>query len=180
MTLYINLFGTCGAGKSTMAADIFARLKAAGVKVELVREYVKEKVWDGVKPVSLGQFYIAAKQFRKEWQLDGKVDVVVTDSPWRLSALYASVYGGGWSPFFERAFEDLTDGRNELNVFVHRTKPFVQAGRVETEEQSDALAGIFRSALVEDRRIDLLEVGSGETDAVLAHESVQSVTKREV
>lgn len=44
--LVINLFGVPGAGKSTGAAYIFARLKMLGINTELVTEFAKDKVWD--------------------------------------------------------------------------------------------------------------------------------------
>ena len=42
----INLFGGPGCGKSTTAADLFARMKLRGLSVELVTEYAKDVVWD--------------------------------------------------------------------------------------------------------------------------------------
>lgn len=45
-TLVVNLFGGPGTGKSTLSANIFARLKMDGVDVEMAPEYVKEVVWE--------------------------------------------------------------------------------------------------------------------------------------
>ena len=40
-TLVINLIGGPGCGKSTIAAELFSRLKKMGVTCELVTEYIK-------------------------------------------------------------------------------------------------------------------------------------------
>ena len=45
-TLVINLCGGPGTGKSTLSANLFAKLKMAGVDVELAPEYVKDLVWE--------------------------------------------------------------------------------------------------------------------------------------
>ena len=43
-TLVINLIGGPCSGKSTIAAELFARLKKMGIKTELVSEYIKDEV----------------------------------------------------------------------------------------------------------------------------------------
>lgn len=45
-TTVINLIGSPGTGKSTIAAELFARMKWLGFDVELVSEYAKELVWE--------------------------------------------------------------------------------------------------------------------------------------
>lgn len=46
-TRVITLWGGPGSGKSTMAAEIYARLKRQLCNVEMVREYVKGWAWEG-------------------------------------------------------------------------------------------------------------------------------------
>ena len=41
-TLVINLIGGPCSGKSTIAAELFARLKKMGIHCELVSEYIKQ------------------------------------------------------------------------------------------------------------------------------------------
>ena len=43
-TIVINLIGGPCSGKSTVAAELFARLKKMGIKTELVSEYIKDRI----------------------------------------------------------------------------------------------------------------------------------------
>ena len=45
----INLTAQPGAGKSTLAAATFAKLKMLGINCELVTEFAKDKVWENNK-----------------------------------------------------------------------------------------------------------------------------------
>ena len=88
-TLLVNLYAGPGAGKSTGAAYIFAKLKMAGVDCEYVSEYAKDRVWQEDQfPLQHCQLYVTGKQCLKITRLLGKVDVVVTDSPIAIGAMY--------------------------------------------------------------------------------------------
>ena len=87
-TKIINLFGGPGSGKSTGAAYIFAKLKLAGVDVEYVSEFAKDKVWENNKEVFKCQMYVSGKQMFKITRCYGKVDIIITDSPFVLGAIY--------------------------------------------------------------------------------------------
>lgn len=139
--LIINLFGAPGAGKSTGAAYVFSQLKAAGVNAELVTEFAKDKVWEGTKAVFENQAYIFGKQYFRISRLEGKVDVVITDSPILLSAFYNDndhVLGEEFDKLVFKVF----DYYNRIDVFVHRVKPYNEAGRFQTlvDTVLDALA----------------------------------------
>lgn len=137
--LIINLFGAPGAGKSTGAAYVFSQLKAAGVNAELVTEFAKDKVWEGTKAVFENQAYIFGKQYFRISRLEGKVDVVITDSPILLSAFYNDndhVLGEEFDKLVFKVF----DYYNRIDVFVHRVKLYNEAGRFQTEEESDAIS----------------------------------------
>lgn len=45
-TIVVNLIGSPGTGKSTIASELFAKMKWEGFDVELVSEYAKELVWE--------------------------------------------------------------------------------------------------------------------------------------
>jgi len=60
-TIVINLMAGPGVGKSTLMAQLFARLKILGYEVEMVPEYVKEKVWDESWKVMEDAIYVFGK-----------------------------------------------------------------------------------------------------------------------
>jgi adenylate kinase family enzyme len=88
MKRVVCLYGGPGVGKSTIAAKLFYLSKMAGLNVELVREYIKDWVWEGRNILPGDQIYIFAKQSRKERILFKDVDMIITDSPLWISAVY--------------------------------------------------------------------------------------------
>ena len=84
----ISIYGQPGAGKSTISAYIFAKLKMLGVNCELVTEFAKDKVWEENNTALSNQIYIFAKQYYRMSRCTGQVDVIVTDSPLFLSPFY--------------------------------------------------------------------------------------------
>ncbi|MCM1323958.1 MAG: ATP-binding protein [Acetobacter sp.] len=136
--LVVNLYGAPGAGKSTGAAYIFSKLKMLGVNAELVTEFAKDKVWEESKAVFQNQAYIFGKQYFRISRVDGKVDVVITDSPILLSAFYNTdpILGEEFDAFVTKVSESY----NSLNLFINRVKPYNPAGRFQTEEESDELS----------------------------------------
>lgn len=144
--LIVNLYGAPGAGKSTGAAYIFSQLKMRGINAELVTEFAKDKVWEESKAVFENQAYIFGKQYFRISRVQGKVDVVITDSPILLSPFYAN------DPVLGEEFDQLVTkvakSYDSLNVFVNRTKPYNGAGRFQTEAESDALFRDLQEFLV--------------------------------
>ena len=136
--IVVNLFGAPGAGKSTGAAYVFSKLKLAGINAELVTEFAKDKVWEEDKAVFENQAYIFGKQYFRISRLNGKVDVVVTDSPTLLSSFYANdpVLGPEFNALVSKVFFSY----DNMNAFIYRTKPYNEAGRFQTEEESDELS----------------------------------------
>lgn len=140
MTTLINIWAGSGAGKSTTAAHAFALMKQAGLSVELVREYVKDWAWQGRKIGQFDDVYITSKQLQAESILYGKVDYIITDSPIGLGAVYEEVYKPGELTMWQltKALRDRQQraGVRIVDCLLRRTKPFVQAGRYENEQQA--------------------------------------------
>jgi len=148
-TTVINLFGGPGAGKSTLACELFSSLKHRKVNTELVREYVKDWAWESRKINPIDQLYIAAKQFRREQILYGKVDVIITDSPIILSAVYEEVYSKNtrvWGVL--PTYLSVDPNVKHLNFFIKRHKDYVQAGRYEDESQAKEIDKTIESFLI--------------------------------
>lgn len=132
MTLVVNMLAGPGAGKSTIAAGLFAALKLRNVNVELVTEYAKDRVWEEAFRTLDNQIYMFGKQHHRIWRILGKVDVIVTDSPMMLSLHYGKNLS---SSFRQLVLEEHLKARS-LNVYLERQKPYTPIGRVQTEDQA--------------------------------------------
>ncbi len=138
-TLFVNfLSGPCG-GKSTLAAGLFHRLKAEGIDAALVTEFAKDCAWEGNQAAFTDQFYLTGVQHYRQHVLNGKVPVVVTDSPLIFGLLYYEtedlVLREAFTTFVLRSF---TNQRN-LNFRVHRGGTYNPVGRVHNEDQAREL-----------------------------------------
>ena len=143
--IVVNLFGAPGAGKSTGAAYIFSKLKMLGVNAELVTEFAKDKVWENNSVALSDQTYVFGKQHYRISRCADKVDVVVTDSPLLLSALYnqSDLLGDDFNDLVAKIFKSYSS----LNYFIERNKPYDKTGRLQNEEESDILAERLKGLL---------------------------------
>ena len=141
-TLYINLFAGPGSGKSTTAAKVFAMLKEQHVHAELNSEYVKRFAHRGQTPVSYDQFYFFAKQIKQEYELLGKLDVVVCDAPSLIACYYTHVYGEKTTAeVFKAMYKEyrrmlVADGAEFFDIFLTRQKQYQPKGRFQTEQEA--------------------------------------------
>lgn len=137
--LIVNLFAGPGAGKSTMAAALFADLKGYGLNAELVTEFAKECAWEGREGPLRCQPYVFGQQLWRIERLRGRgVSVVVTDSPVLLSAVYAPP---DTPPSLVEAIKHYHRSADALNVFIRRAKPYNPVGRFQTADQASELDG---------------------------------------
>lgn len=129
----VNFFGEPNAGKSTMAAAVFASLRFRGIRAELVTEYAKDLVWAGTLS-RVPQDEILAEQYLRLQRLEESgVTLAITDSP----LLLQSVYGP----------ENAEDALDLWNTFANRSylvvrppwRSYAGVGRAQTEEQALAL-----------------------------------------
>ena len=87
-TIVINLMGAPGTGKSTIASELFSKMKWLGYDVELVSEYAKELVWEERNETFKNELYLFAKQHHRMFRLNNKVKYIITDRPLILSIFY--------------------------------------------------------------------------------------------
>lgn len=129
-TLVVNLLAGPGCGKSTIAADLFSKLKWDGIDCELVTEYAKDLVWERRHDTFKNQIYIFGKQHHKIFRLLGQVDVIITDSPFLLSAIYDE----DKRETLERLVVEEYLKCFNRNFFLMRSKKYNPNGRNQTEE----------------------------------------------
>lgn len=144
-TIIISLYGGPCAGKSTACAGLFYELKKLGYEVEMALEYAKEYVYDEAYSVLNDQLYLFGEQYHRTQRLIGKVDFIITDSPFLLNIYYDHNNN-------PKIFYDLIAYKyNEFfhkDYFIERNiNNFTENGRVHTLEQSLEIDGILRGIL---------------------------------
>lgn len=166
-TVVINLIGAPGTGKSTIASELFAMMKWRGFDVELVSEYAKELVWEQRNETFKNELYLFAKQQHRMFRLNGKVKYIITDRPLILSVLYSQKYGDGSEAFKNLVLEEI-DKFSNINIFLKRTKPYVEKGRNQTEEESNQFA------------LEILECVKQYCDSYSVMDAKQELTAKEI
>jgi Cdc6-like AAA superfamily ATPase len=161
MKTVICLYGGPGTGKSTTAAHIFSRLKQRGINAELVSEYVKEWAWEGRHMLDGDQYYFLIKQSRRERIRFKDVDVMVTDSPVWLSAVYEQEHEQ--PPYIAPLLIDKhvqiaeKHGVEHRHVSLNRLKAYNPKGRFQTEVEARSLDGKIKEYLTQ-QKIPFIEV----------------------
>lgn len=133
-TIVINLFGEPGAGKSTVAMDITARLKRKGINAEYVSEFAKDKVYENNGEVFKHQEYLFGKQSFKMGRVRDKVQVMVVDSPLLLSIIYNNDENLGHD--FDETVLNMFNSYDNRNYLLTRKHTYEDEGRFQNEEEA--------------------------------------------
>lgn len=155
MGFVLNLFGPPGTGKSTTAAQVFARLKWAGVDCELTSEYAKWASWENNAAAFDDPVKLFSENLHQLLVTVPQCDVVVCDSPLLSCAFFNRFSRRGlfknnefWNDRFSLLVEATHAGFDNVNVLLKRTKPYNPKGRVHTEAQSNAMYDGMRDMLL--------------------------------
>ena len=143
MKILIELYSGPGAGKSTTAAGLYYLMKCRGYDAEMVREFAKEKAWNGTLADVTDNEIIYSEQTRRELDMVDGPDVVITDSPIRMS----QVYGTPEDVVKEHEAEMRAAGFNYIRLFVNRPEEFSNSGRIHNKEQSIEIDKTVRGML---------------------------------
>ena len=131
-TIVVNMFAGPGAGKSTMTADVYSKLKWQDIECEMSLEYAKNKVWEDCTATLNDQIYVFGKQLHRQFVLEDKVPVIITDSPLILSILYDEAKNEQLKALVLQQF----NRNHNINVYLRRRKKYNKNGRMQTHEQA--------------------------------------------
>ena len=132
-TLVINLIGGPCSGKSTIAAELFARLKKMNVHCELVSEYIKDRIYEENQTMPKNQIAIFGMEHYNISTKIGKVDVIVHDGSFINNCLYKNEE----NPEFDKLIISEYHKFNNLDFFIKRGNiEFENYGRIHNYEQS--------------------------------------------
>lgn len=164
----INLYGAAGAGKSTLAARLFADLKVHGFNVALVDEWIKKWAIQGKFPKSHQQAFVFGNQQNEEDEILPHLEGIVSDSPLLSNAAYSLAYGYKGAQHLiglANCFEEDFPG---LHIWVERRHDYQTEGRYQTEEQADEIGKIIQRLMRENIPADRLRFGLDYPDILQA------------
>lgn len=158
----VCLYAGPGIGKSTMAAWLYSSLKMEGRSVELVREHVKNWVYEDRPPRSFDQIFLFAAQMRAEDViLRSGVELVITDSPLFLSTCYSEKYGTpGWRNLLALC-DEFDAAYPALDFLMTRRTKYDASGRFHGEAAALEMDEFVKSRL-ESRGKPFHEAGTGD------------------
>lgn len=120
-TVYLNVLGGPGTGKSIITAELYAKLKRRMVLAEMVQEVVKWKIYEGVVDVD-DQLSLTKEQAEKLKFLKGKVEVAIGDGNLITNAFYNwSVNHNSDKAEVRKVIDEAMNLlKNHLNIFLVR------------------------------------------------------------
>lgn len=161
----LNLLSGPGCGKSTTASGLFYFMKKKGLRVELVREYIKNPVYEKRK-IFDDQVYIFAKQHRLQHILKNDCDWIITDSPILLSAVYATE---NYFPSFQQLVLEAYDTYENYNFFLTREKEYVNLGRNQTKEEAIEIDRKVKQFMVDNHLPYNVVPGNDAVEQIMKH-----------
>lgn len=159
----INLYGAPSSGKSTSAMGIVYEMKKRYHKVEYISEFAKDLFWSGNQHLMTQQNLVLAEQsWRQERLKEHGVEYAVTDSPLLLSSYYGMRYRKDLPKCFHEWVEHSFNQFDNVNFFIHRSHPYEEAGRLQSEKEADQIS-IELLQFLHDRNIPVIELNADDS-----------------
>ena len=161
----LNFYGGAGIGKSTIAADIFSKLKRTGHKTELVGEYAKWLWYQNATDIVQDQLYLFAEQVHRLKTLERYgVEYAVCDSPLPLNIIYNNTP----DELFDQLVMHEHAKFDNVDYLLRRNDEFISIdGRKETNLERAKVKDEEIKAVLEGAGIDYTVISPWETDKVL-------------
>ena len=140
-TLVINLIGGPCSGKSTIAAELFARLKKMGVHCELVSEYIKDRIYEENQTMPKNQIAIFGMEHYSISTKIGKVDCLIHDGSFINNCVYKKEDNKEFDNLIVSEYKKF----NNIDFFIKRGNiEFEEYGRIHNLKQSKELDKIIK------------------------------------
>jgi len=151
-TYLINIISGPGAGKTTICALLFAKLKIKGYTIEYIQEVAKHLVWEEDFELLDNQYWVSNRQFTLLNCLQGKVDLIITDGC-LLHGIYYNRFNQNNVSNVEKTEQLIVNSFkkfNNINIFLERGNyPYEQVGRYQTEDEAKSIDKFFQTYLDE-------------------------------
>lgn len=138
-TIVINIAGGPGTGKTTVAAELFGKLKEKGFEVENVSEFAKELVWEGRSEAFDDRLYMHGEQNHRLMQMNDKLDYIITDSPLFLTSVYNNYYlknkfSKSYNKMIDMVASETFNLYNNKTYLLERNTKYKVVGRRENQK----------------------------------------------
>jgi hypothetical protein len=143
------LYGGPGAGKSTAAAALYARLKAEGGQVELVRERVKEFAHLRRVPTAADRVRFFGEEVGEELAYCQLGLDVVSDSPLWLACFHARRADHPLAAQMVQTAARMDELYPARHLFLPRAHPYDPVGRYESAAEAAAVDAELRRFLAD-------------------------------
>ena len=118
----INFYGGAAIGKSTIAADMYSKLKRMGYRTELVGEFAKWLWYQNATDIVEDQLYLFAEQAHRTRTLEKySVDFAICDSPLPLNIIYNREPSDAFNTLVMQEFNRY----DNLNYLLRRNDEFL-------------------------------------------------------
>jgi len=143
-----------GTGKTTIMTGLFYKMKKLRYSVEFSQEVAKSYVYEERYEALKCQPYISSDQLWNIEKLIGKVDYIVTDSPFILACIYGPLYTGNKYPEnFYKSMIEYHKTLNSFNFLLKRGFPYETEGRIQTEYEADKIYEDIKLLLIDNNLI---------------------------
>jgi hypothetical protein len=151
-TVVINLIAQPSAGKSVVAALLFAHLKCLGYNAMFIQEYAKMLVYAEKFQLLNNQFFVSHKQYEMLKSVNHKVEFIITDTC-LLSGLYYNRYNKQNESDVADTEKHILECYNEFENFNLFLEPsgfkYEQAGRQQNEQEAKEIGIILKDIMKE-------------------------------
>lgn len=137
MTKLINLYGSPGSGKTTLAYKLSAALKERGFTAVAPPEYATDIVYDRMGVIDVCQNDILMEQFKRVFRYYPVADFIISDSPLLMQLAYA-----GGDKDLEKRIKALAGVFPEQEHYLVRRDPskkHTMQGRIHDSQEAAQL-----------------------------------------
>lgn len=141
------MFAGPSGGKSTAASELYVELKKNHIECELISEFAKQLILEGNHSGIQNQLYLLGNQLHRQMCAYSHTDVVITDSPILLCAIYRQED----SRFLKDISIEQHNKFNNLNILLKRGDGYTHSmsGRIHSIVESIGIDKKIKSLLIE-------------------------------
>ena len=175
MALVVNILGGPCAGKSSICAGVFSKLKALGIVCELQTEVIKNEIYKENNTIRYNQIALFGETLYQIRTKANNVDVVVNDGSLLSNIIYEKDEGQAFHNLVIAKYKEF----NNLDFFIHRADGFQTVGRYNTLEESIEIDNQI-IAMYEGLGISFVHVNLGEnTVDIIVEKIIQYINEKD-